>query len=74
MRRINKSCVSKEAFTLLEIVLVVAIIVILASAFLTGVKGYIDQTNAAKNHIDDSAKAVDESVHASEEKLRNYGF
>ena len=74
MRRINRSCVSKEAFTLLEIVLVVAIIVILASAFLTGVKGYIDQTNAAKNHIDDSAKAVDESVHASEEKLRNYGF
>ena len=74
MRRINKSCVSKGAFSLLEIVLVVAIIVILASAFLTGVKGYIDQTNAAKNNIDKSAQAVDESVHASEEKLRNYGF
>jgi prepilin-type N-terminal cleavage/methylation domain-containing protein len=74
MRRINKSCVSKEAFTLLEIVLVVAIIVILASALLTGVKGYIDQTNTAKNKIDESAQAVDNQVHASEVLLSNYGF
>ncbi len=74
MRRINKSCISKEAFTLLEIVLVVAIIVILASAFLTGVQGYIDKTNYSKNKIDESAQAVDQSVHASEEKLSNYGF
>ena len=74
MRRTCKRRASKGAFTILEIVLVVAIIVILASALLTGVSGYIKGANNANNMVNASAQAVDQHVHDSEAMLEGYGF
>lgn len=74
MRRSCKRRVSKRAFTLLEMVMVIAIIVILASALLFGVSGYIQGTNNAKNDVDAQAQALEDNVHASEQQLADYGF
>lgn len=74
MRRTCKTRVSKGAFTLLEMVLVIAIIVILASALMLGVTGYIEGTKKAKNMVDDSAQDVSAQAHASEVKLAGYSF
>ena len=74
MRRTCKSRVSKGAFTLLEMVLVIAIIVILASALMLGVSGYINGANNAKNQVDASANEVANNVHVSEGVLAGYDF
>jgi type II secretory pathway pseudopilin PulG len=55
-------------------VMVIAIIVILASALLFGVSGYIQGTNNAKNDVDAQANQVEANVHISEQKLADYGF
>jgi prepilin-type N-terminal cleavage/methylation domain-containing protein len=74
MRKTCKSRVSKGAFTLLEMVLVVAIIVILASALIFGVTGYINGANRANNMVSDSAAELEANHHASEAMLEGYGF
>lgn len=74
MRRSCKSHVSRRAFSLLEMVMVIAIIVILASALMLGVSGYIEGSKKAKNLVDDSAQEVENNYHASENKLAGYGF
>ena len=74
MRKTCKRRVIPKGFTLLELVLVLAIIVILASALILGVTGYIDKTNEAKNQVDIAANNVTNKVHASEAVLANYNF
>ena len=74
MRKTCKTHMSKRAFTLLEMVMVIAIIVILASARMIGVTGYIEGTKKAKNQVDAQADEVSHGVHASEEYLADFGY
>ena len=71
MKQISKS---KKGFTLTEIVLVVAIILILASSFAIGIAQYLDTSEAASDQVDASVQALSENIAAKEEKLSNYGF
>ena len=74
MHRTYKSRISRGAFTLLEMVLVVAIIIIIASALLTGVSRFINGANNANNIVAGDAKNIEKSYHASEQKLADYDF
>ena len=71
MKQISKS---KKGFTLTEIVLVVAIIIILASSFAIGIAEYINTSEAAAADVDASVTALSDAVAQKEEKLANYGF
>lgn len=71
MKRISKS---KKGFTLTEIVLVVAIIIILASSFAIGIAEYINTSEAAADQVDASVAALSEAVADKEGKLAGYGF
>ena len=55
MKKIQKS---KKGFTLVEMVLVIAIIVILAAVLIFGVAKYISAANAAKQSISEHNSAV----------------
>ena len=46
MRKIHKN---KKGFTLIEMVLVIAIIVILASVLFIGISGYLQKANSVKD-------------------------
>ena len=71
MKRISKS---KKGFTLTELVLVVAIILILASAFAIGIAQYIEVGNAAADDVEQSVDALSDNISVKEQKLKNYGF
>ena len=55
MKKIQKS---KKGFTLVEMVLVIAIIVILAAVLIFGVAKYINAANAAKQSISEHNSSV----------------
>ena len=57
MKKIQKS---KKGFTLVEMVLVIAIIVILAAVLLFGVAQYLNAANKAKNSISAHNSAIDD--------------
>ena len=57
MKKIQKS---KRGFTLVEMVLVIAIIVILAAVLIIGVTKYLQAANAAKASIEQHNSAVGE--------------
>ena len=57
MKKIQKS---KKGFTLVEMVLVIAIIVILAAVLIFGVSKYLTAANAAKKSISEHNSAVGE--------------
>ena len=57
MKKIQKS---KKGFTLVEMVLVIAIIVILAAVLIIGVTKYLQAANAAKASISQHNSAVGE--------------
>lgn len=71
MKQISKS---KRGFTLTEIVLVVAIILILASSFAIGISEYLNTSEKASEQVDASVEALSENIAAKEEKLAGYGF
>ena len=71
MKRISKS---KKGFTLTELVLVVAIILILASAFAIGIAQYIDVSNAAADDVEQSVDVLSNNISTKESKLAGYGF
>ncbi|MBR5358847.1 MAG: prepilin-type N-terminal cleavage/methylation domain-containing protein [Clostridiales bacterium] len=71
MKKIAKN---KKGFSLTEIILVVAIIVILASAVLVGVNEYLDTANAAESNVDASVEALTDNITAKENDLKNKGF
>ncbi len=73
MRRLCKKY-NIRAFTLVEIILVVAIILMLAAFVMTGVSDWIETTKAANNGVNASVDDLNQKTNDSEEKLRNYGF
>lgn len=61
MKKIQKS---KKGFTLVEMVLVIAIIVILAAVLLFTVSKYLNAANAAKASIEEHNSSIDEVTSA----------
>ncbi len=71
MKKIAKN---KKGFTFTEIVLVVAIIVILASAMLVGVNEYLTTAHNAEDNVNDSIDNLTDTIADKENDLRNKGF
>ena len=71
MKRISKS---KKGFSLTEVVLVVAIIVILASAFAIGIADYINTTEQASVKVDQSVSEISDNISTKESQLTAWGF
>ncbi|MBR4556343.1 MAG: type II secretion system protein [Clostridiales bacterium] len=61
MKKIQKS---KKGFTLVEMVLVIAIIVILAAVLIIGVTQYLNAANKASHSISEHNSAINEVVSA----------
>lgn len=74
MRKINKDCKSKRAFTLLEMVIVIAIIVILASVLIFNINDIINAANNADDAVADASDKLGERIDASENLLKKYSF
>ena len=74
MRRLSKEFGSKRAFTLVEIVLVLGIIVILAAALFMGVTDLINTASAADDAIARGSSQLDRQITDSEQKLADYKF
>ena len=71
MRKLIKN---KKGFTLVEIVLVIAIIIILASALVINLSDIINNGKAAGSSIDEGVSQMRGNISASEDKLAGYGF
>ena len=71
MRRVYKS---KAGFTLAEMVLVIAIIVILAAALALNVADWLNTSKEAESRVNASAAAVSKDAATSEAMLKSYGF
>ena len=71
MKKIAKN---KKGFSFTEIVLVVAIIVILASAMLVGVNDYLNTANKAESNVTASVEDLSDNITAKENDLKNKGF
>lgn len=74
MRRISKLSRNIRGFTLVEMLIVVGIIIILAGAVALGVNDVLNPAKHAKNSVSARKQAESQSIHASENKLRGYGF
>ena len=74
MHRIDKKSGLKSAFTLVEIILVVGIIVILATALFMGVTDLINTTNAADAAVVGSSQKLENDIELNETKLSEYNF
>lgn len=62
---------SKKGFTLVEMVLVIAIIVILAAVMLMSIGGYIDKAKTAADKLTSHVDSVDYVVGEIDQKLAN---
>ncbi|MCR4688642.1 MAG: prepilin-type N-terminal cleavage/methylation domain-containing protein [Saccharofermentans sp.] len=71
MKKINKN---KHGFTLTEMILVVAIIIILASAIGIGVADIINAGKRADAQVNKQASTLRANINNSEAKLTYYGF
>ena len=56
MKKIQKS---KKGFTLIEMVLVIAIIVILAAVLILGISGYLERANNAAASVSNHNSMID---------------
>ena len=74
MRRINKRHIIKGGFSLLEMIIVVAIIVILAGVVGVGVAGLIRTANKTDQAVKDSSLSLNESINKGESSLSKYCF
>ena len=74
MRRLYKRHSSKEGFSLLEVLIVVAIIVILAGVIGVGVAGLIRTANRSNDAVINSSASLSEQISNSESILMNYNF
>jgi prepilin-type N-terminal cleavage/methylation domain-containing protein len=63
-----------RGFTLVEIILVVAVIIILATALMTGVGDWIDKANAANEAVINQSAEVEQQINDSENMLADYNF
>ena len=66
MKKIQKS---KKGFTLVEMVLVIAIIVILAAVLVLGVGSYLNKAKAASSSISEHNSSTSEVVDAIDKEL-----
>ena len=74
MRRLSKEYSSKRAFTLVEIVLVLGIMVILAAALFMGITDLINTASNADAAIARGSSQLDRQITDSEQKLADYKF
>ena len=74
MRRLYKRHSTKGGFSLLEILIVVAIIVILAGVVGVGVAGLIRTANRSNEAVKDSSLSLAASVNAGESSLSSFSF
>ncbi len=74
MRRLNKRLSSKGGFSLLEMIIVVAIIVILAGVVGVGVAGLIRTANNADAAVKQSSESLNASINSGESSLSKYSF
>ena len=74
MHRISKKNVNKGGFTLTEMVLVVAIILILAGVLGVGVKDIIDNANRSDDAVRASSSELKAKVDEGEASLAKYKF
>ena len=74
MRRISKRYTNLRGFTLVEILLVVAIVVILAGTIALGVGDILDPAKRGRESVSAQAVAQSQSISASELHLKNLGF
>lgn len=65
---------TKRGFTLVEIILVIAIIIILAAALALSVHDILANAHAAKSSISSNVSEKQAGISASESKLASYGF
>lgn len=65
---------NKRGFTLIEMILVIAIIVVLASVVALSVNGIITKSKAKSNAINDSRDEVTAAKAAGENQLSVYSF
>lgn len=66
MKKIQKS---KKGFTLVEMVLVIAIIVILAAVLVLGIGSYLNKARAASSSIREHNSSTSEVVDAIDKEL-----
>lgn len=72
MKRINKT--NKKGFTLLEIILVVAMLCILASVLFVSVRESQRKANAASLKLKQEEDQIKESVENFEQEMEGLGF
>ena len=74
MRRLYKRHSSKGGFSLLEVLIVVAIIVILAGVVGVGVAGLIRTAKRTDQAVKDSSMSLNASINQGESSLSKYNF
>ena len=63
-----------KGFTLVEMILVVAVIIILATVLMTGVSEWINKANAANQAVIDQGAEIEHQINESENMLAGYSF
>lgn len=74
MRRLYKRHSSKGGFSLLEMIIVIAIIVILAGVVGVGIAGLIRTANRSNDAVKGSSESLNASISMGESKLSLYSF
>ncbi|MBQ1734565.1 MAG: type II secretion system protein [Butyrivibrio sp.] len=74
MRRLYKRHSSRRGFSLLEVLIVVAIIVTLAGVVGVGVAGLIRTANRSNDAVVGSSESLSVQISNSESVLKNYNF
>lgn len=74
MRRLHKRHSSKGGFSLLEVLIVVAIIVILAGVVGVGVAGLIRTANRTDEAVKQSSESLNASINQGESSLSIFSF
>jgi type II secretory pathway pseudopilin PulG len=71
MKRI---CKNKVGFTLIEIILVIAIIIILVSVIGLDAAGLLDSGDRARSSVSQQVTSMESGIQSREDKLSGYGF
>ena len=74
MHRISKKTSSKCGFTLVEMMIVVAIIIIIAGVVGIGVADLIRSANESNDAVAASSESLKKQINSSETKLEGYNF
>lgn len=71
MRKLNKN---KAGFSLIEMVLVIAIICILAAVFVMSIHAYVTSAESRSLRADESRRSAIVNIRSSEANMRALGF